>query len=510
MIDAVELERYPADFIDTALIDDLLREAKPPSAPEVAGILAHAREAKGISLSEAAQLLLLEDPELLAEVYATARLVKERIYGKRMVFFAPLYISDYCVNNCVYCGYRHRNEFPRRRLTLDEVRQEVRILESLGHKRLALEAGEDPVHCPIDYVLDVIGAIYETTEDHGEIRRVNVNIAATTVAEYRLLKAAKIGTYVLFQETYHPETYRRMHPSGPKSNYAWHLTAMDRAMEAGIDDVGLGVLFGLYDYRFEVLALLLHARHLEERFGVGPHTISVPRLRPARGVTLDKFPYLVGDEQFKKVVAVLRLAVPYTGMILSTRERPGYRDEVLALGISQLSAGSCTGVGGYRQEYGHDHRAEPLLEHLQDRDLAAPAATAAIPGTATNGTGTCAARSEEAAQFTVEDRRSPDEMIRSLCQGGFLPSFCTACYRRGRTGDRFMRLAKTGQIQNICQPNAILTFKEYLLDYASAETRELGEQVIATHLQEIGNQRVKEETLRRLRRLEQGERDLYF
>ncbi|MBE3583902.1 MAG: [FeFe] hydrogenase H-cluster radical SAM maturase HydG [Limnochordaceae bacterium] len=480
MIDAIELERYSADFIDVALIDELLREATPPTASEVEDILAHAREARGISLSEAARLLLLDDPELLAEMYATARLVKERIYGKRMVFFAPLYISDYCVNNCVYCGYRHHNQFPRRRLTLDDVREEVQILESLGHKRLALEAGEDPVHCPIDYVLDVIRVIYETTQDHGEIRRVNVNVAATTVDEYRLLKAARIGTYVLFQETYHPEVYRRMHPAGPKSNYAWHLTAMDRAMEAGIDDVGLGVLFGLYDYRFEVLALLLHAQHLEERFGVGPHTISVPRLRPAKGVTLDTFPYLVSDEQFKKVVAVLRLAVPYTGMILSTRERPGYRDEVLALGISQLSAGSCTGVGGYRQEYG-------------------------MTG-ATNDAG----EDEEAPQFTVEDHRSPDEMIRSLCHSGFLPSFCTACYRRGRTGDRFMRLAKTGQIQNICQPNAILTFKEYLLDYASPETRELGERVIAAHLQQIGKERVKEETQRRLRRLEQGERDLYF
>lgn len=480
MIDLNELERYPADFIDTALIDDLLREAKPPTASEVADILAHAREARGISLQEAARLLLLEDPELLAEVYAIARLVKERIYGKRMVFFAPLYISDYCVNNCVYCGYKRKNDFPRRRLTLDEVREEVRILESLGHKRLALEAGEDPVNCPIDYVLDVIRVIYETTQDHGEIRRVNVNIAATTVAEYRLLKAARIGTYVLFQETYHPETYRRMHPSGPKSNYAWHLTAMDRAMEASIDDVGLGVLFGLYDYRFEVLALLLHAQHLEERFGVGPHTISVPRLRPAKGVSLEDFPYLVTDEQFKKVVAVLRLAVPYTGMILSTRERPGFRDEVLALGISQLSAGSCTGVGGYRQEYGMVAATQQAEEH------------------------------RESPQFAVEDRRSPDEMIRSLCQAGFLPSFCTACYRQGRTGDRFMRLAKTGQIQNICQPNAILTFKEYLLDYASPRTRELGEQVIAAHLQEIGNERVREETVRRLRRLEQGERDLYF
>jgi 2-iminoacetate synthase len=271
-----------------------------------------------------------------------------------------------------------------------------------------------------------------------------------------------------------------MHPSGPKSNYAWHLTAMDRAMEAGIDDVGLGVLFGLYDYRFEVLALLLHAQHLEERFGVGPHTISVPRLRPAKGVTLDTFPYLVSDEQFKKVVAVLRLAVPYTGMILSTRERPGYRDEVLALGISQLSAGSCTGVGGYRQEYGMAGAANDAVED------------------------------EEAPQFTVEDRRSPDEMIQSLCHSGFLPSFCTACYRQGRTGDRFMRLAKTGQIQNICQPNAILTFKEYLLDYASPATRELGERIIAAHLQEIGKDRVKAETQSRLRRLEQGERDLYF
>lgn len=463
-----------AGFISSEMIRQTIDQGKHVRREEVAEIIAKGREAKGLEPVEAAALLHVENAALLEELYEAARHVKEKIYGKRIVLFAPLYISNYCVNNCVYCGYRRDNQLPRRRLTMEEVADEVRILEDMGHKRLALECGEDPKNCSIDYVLDAIEVIYQTSKENGDIRRVNVNIAATTVDEYRLLKEAGIGTYVLFQETYHPETYRRMHPSGPKSDYQWHTTAMDRAMEAGIDDVGIGVLFGLYDYKFEVLALLYHSLHLEKEFGVGPHTVSVPRLRPAEGVGLDNFPYLVSDDQFKKLVAVIRLAVPYTGIILSTRERPQFREEVIALGVSQISAGSCTGVGGYRKEVESRGNGEP------------------------------------SAQFAVEDHRSPDEIIRNLCQGGYIPSYCTACYRRGRTGDRFMELAKSGEIQNVCQPNAILSFQEYLQDYASEETRRVGEMALDLHLDYITNPRIKERTVALLERVKQGERDLYI
>ena len=469
----VHPESRPADFIDEARIERVLGMAGTPSRARFDEIMSRASEARGISLEDAACLLQVTDPEWLQEMYATAKQVKERIYGKRLVLFAPLYVSNFCVNNCRYCGYRTDNRFRRKRLTLDEVAREVRILESMGHKRLALEAGEDPTNCPIDYVTSVIETIYKTWNENGNIRRVNVNIAATTVDDYRRLKDAKIGTYILFQETYHRGTYRAMH-SGPKQDYDWHTTAHDRAMEAGIDDVGMGVLFGLYDYRFEVLALLEHAAHLEKAFGVGPHTISVPRLRPALGVNYDGFPYLVSDDEFRRLVAVLRLAVPYTGMILSTRERPEFRDQVIATGISQISAGSCTGVGGYSAEETGGHA------------------------------------DEGAAQFTVEDRRSPDEVIRSLADSGYIPSYCTACYRQGRTGDRFMALAKTGEIQNVCAPNAILTFKEYLIDYASEKTRQAGEKAIREHLEAIPSASVRLETERRLALIAEGRRDLYF
>jgi len=465
-----------ADFIPHDVIEDLLREQAHPDPARVRDILQKAREAKGLEPEEVAALIHTWHPELLEEMYAAAHEVKEAIYGKRLVFFAPLYFSNYCVNNCRYCGYRRDNLFPRRRLTLEEVAEEVRVLERMGHKRLALEAGEDPVHCPMEYVVDVIETVYATKEGRGEIRRVNVNIAATTVEEYRLLKQAHIGTYILFQETYHRPTYEYMHPSGPKSDYDWHTTAMDRAMEAGLDDVGLGALFGLYDWRFEVLGLVFHARHLDEKFGVGCHTISVPRLRPATGVDLSQFPYLVSDADFKKLIAILRLAVPYTGMILSTRERPAFRDELFAVGISQISAGSRTGVGAYRQ----DHTT------ASEGELA------------------------EAPQFQVEDLRTPDEVIYSLARSGYIPSFCTACYRRGRTGERFMRLARTGWIQNLCQPNALMTFKEYLEDYASPRTREAGEECIRQHVAEIPHPAVRRKTEERLRLIEQGHRDLYF
>jgi len=461
-----------ASFIDDHRITSTLAKAERPTRGAVDRILAKAALGNGLKSEEVASLLMVEEPRMLEEIFQTALSVKHRIYGDRIVLFAPLYISNHCVNNCAYCGYSQKNEIPRRRLTQDEVAEEVRILQSLGHKRLALEAGEDPVHCDIDYVLDCINTIYTTTQGNGAIRRVNVNIAATSVDNYKRLKDAEIGTYILFQETYHRDTYAQMHQAGPKRNYDWHTTALGRAQEAGIDDVGAGVLFGLYDYRYEVLAMMMHAEALEERHGVGPHTISVPRLKKAAGMDLSNFPYLVTDEQFKKLVAILRLAVPYTGMILSTRETPEIREEVLKLGISQISAGSCTGVGGY-----HD---------------------SVQPGAA------------RVPQFETGDPRSPDEVLRWLCEDGYLPSYCTACYRQGRTGDRFMALAKSGQIQNLCQANALMTFQEFLEDYASPETRAVGAQTIANHIDRIPNEKAREVTKQRLERIKQGERDLYF
>lgn len=470
-IPKTEIEK--CDFIPDATIMKILSDTKEPDSRDISDIVDKAKEAKGLSPDEVGKLLNVRSDPNLEVLYDAAREVKEKIYGKRIVLFAPLYFSSFCVNNCAYCGYRRDNEFRRQKLSREEVMEEVRVLEAMGHKRLALECGEDPVNCPIEYVEEVIQAVYDTKLDRGSIRRVNVNIAATTVQDYKRLKAANIGTYILFQETYHRPTYKLMHPQGPKSSYNWHLGAMDRAMEAGIDDVGIGALLGLYDYRYEVLGLIYHALHLEERFGVGPHTISVPRLRPARGVTLETFPYLMADGDFKKIVAILRLAVPYTGIILSTRERPGFRDEVIKVGVSQISAGSQTGVGAYR----HEHRAD-----LED----------------------------EVPQFAVDDNRTPDEIIAGLAKSGYIPSYCTACYRQGRTGDRFMEFAKTGEIQNLCQPNAILTFKEYLLDYASDSTRRTGEEAIKAHLEMIPSEKVRKETEKRLARLEQGERDFYF
>lgn len=463
-----------ADFIDGALILKLLDGAKAATRETAAGIIKKAEAARGLSPEEVAVLLQVEDRELLENIFLTASRIKENIYGRRLVFFAPLYISNYCINNCVYCGYRRDNKFRRHRLSRQEIIQEVKVLENMGHKRLALECGEDPVNCSIDYVVEALETIYSVKEKNGSIRRVNVNIAATTVEHYQRLKEAKIGTYILFQETYHRPTYDRAHPSGPKSNYDWHTCAMDRAIAGGIDDVGLGVLFGLYDYKYEVMALLLHALHLEAVYGVGPHTISVPRLRPAAGVDVNSFPYLVLDADFKKLVAIIRLAVPYTGMLISTRECPEFRDELLSVGISQLSAGSSTGVGGYHR----DHAG--------------------------------AAESDEAPQFKLEDHRSLDEVISRVCRSGYIPSFCTACYRSGRTGDRFMPLAKNGQIQNVCQPNAILTFKEYLLDYALPETRQAGDKAIAKHLEYIASRTVLQEVEYRMEKITQGDRDLFF
>ncbi len=468
----------PADFINDTEILSSLEEAKSLAGEEavVRSILEKARSCKGLTHREAAVLLEVTDKEILAEIYSSARVIKEKIYGNRIVLFAPLYISNYCVNNCEYCGYKQSNQdFVRRKLSKDELADEVRVLQGLGHKRLVIEAGEDPVQCDIDYVVDAIKTVYSVKVDNGSIRRVNINIAATTIEDYQKLREAEIGTYILFQETYHRPTYAALHHNGPKRDYDWHTTAMDRAQMGGIDDVGVGVLYGLYDHKYDTIAMLMHAEHLEERFGVGPHTVSVPRLREADNVNLKTYPFLVKDDEFKQLVAVLRLSVPYAGMILSTREEPSFRDEVIQLGISQVSAGSSTGVGGY-------------MEAKQG----------------------LAGMSKEKPQFEVGDHRSPEEIIRGLCRDGYVPSYCTACYREGRTGDRFMRLAKSGQIHNVCQPNSLLTFKEYLLDYADEETRALGEEIIRRGLDDIPKEAARKITKDRLQRLENGERDLRF
>lgn len=440
----------------------------------VINILKKAELAKGLSFEEAAVLIQVEDLEILEQMALTAQKIKETIYGKRIVLFAPLYIGNYCVNECQYCGYQIGNtDLSRRKLSMEEIDMEVDALLAMGHKRIVLEAGEHPLEHPISYVLDCMDRVYQYENQKGEkIRRINVNIAATTEKEYRMLKEANIGTYILFQETYHRPTYEFMHPKGPKANYDWHTSAMHRAMAGGIDDVGIGVLFGLYDYQYETIAMLMHAEHLEKTMGVGPHTLSVPRLRPAAGVTLEKYPHLVDDKSFKKIVMVLRIAVPYAGMILSTREEPGFRDEVLALGISQISSGSCTGVGGYQASQNQDVNEKP--------------------------------------QFEVGDHRTPEEIIQQLCQNGYIPSYCTACYREDRTGDRFMELAKSGQIQNVCQPNALLTLEEYLLDHADENTSRIGRRLLEEELQKIPNSNVLELTKKRLEDLRNGKRDLYF
>jgi len=469
------MTKSEVSFIKETDVNHILAEAARAPINLQAKVLSKAEQAKGLSPFEAAILLAAEDEDLLSEIFRVAALVKEAIYGKRVVLFAPLYLSNYCINNCRYCGYRKDNDFPRRKLSMAEIVAEVKVLENMGHKRLAIECGEDPINCPIDYVLEALDTIYRVKDKKGSIRRVNVNVAATTAENYRLLKQAGIGTYILFQETYHAPTYTYMHPSGPKAGYVWHATAMHRAMEAGLDDVGFGVLYGLYDYRFETIAMLMHALELERVFGVGPHTISVPRLKPAAGVEIDSFRYKVEDRDFKKLVAVLRLAVPYTGIILSTREKADLRQELLTAGVSQISAGSCTGVGGYSRE----HRAE-------------------CEGT------------KEITQFQVEDHRNPDEVLAGLCSAGFIPSYCTACYRQGRTGDRFMVLAKKGEIQNVCQPNAILTFQEFLEDYASPCTREIGAKTIQKHLEDIASPAVREATVKRLQQIKEGQRDFYF
>lgn len=438
-------------------------------------IIAKAEECRGLAHREAAVLMECSEPDLLDRIYSLARQIKRKLYGNRIVMFAPLYLSDWCINGCVYCPYHAKNRrIPRRKLSQDEIRAEVTALQDMGHKRLAIESGEDPVHNPIEYILESIATIYGTHHRNGAIRRVNVNIAATTVENYRKLKEAGIGTYILFQETYNRKNYEKLHPSGPKSDYAWHTEAMDRAMQGGIDDVGIGVLFGLDTWRYDLVGLLMHAEHLEARFGVGPHTISVPRICPADGIDTGDFPNAVPDDIFCRIVAVLRLAVPYTGMIISTRESEKVRAKVLELGISQISGGSRTSVGGYADSGGSRHI---------DNDT---------------------------AQFDISDRRALDEVVGWLLDLGHIPSFCTACYREGRTGDRFMSLVKRGKIADCCQPNALMTLMEYLHDYASAQTKEKGLAAIRKEMENISNDKVRKLTARHLEEIMNGQRDFRF
>ena len=466
--------KNPEEFINHEEILETLSyaEANKHNVELIDQIIAKAKERKGLSHREAAVLLDCDIEEKNEEIYALAEQIKKDFYGNRIVMFAPLYLSNYCVNGCTYCPYHLKNKhIARKKLTQEEVRQEVIALQDLGHKRLALEAGEDPVNNPIEYILECIDTIYSIKHKNGEIRRVNVNIAATTVENYRKLKAAGIGTYILFQETYHKKSYLELHPTGPKHDYDYHTTAMDRAMEAGIDDVGIGVLFGLDKYRYEFAGLLMHAEHLEAAYGVGPHTISVPRLCPADDIDTNDFDNGINDDIFAKLVACIRIAVPYTGMIVSTRESQKSRERVLHLGISQISGGSKTSVGGY---------AEPEPEE------------------------------ENSAQFDLSDTRSLDDIVKWLMEMGYIPSFCTACYREGRTGDRFMSLCKSGQIQNCCHPNALMTLKEFLMDYASEDTKAIGEKLIEAELANIPKDKVRDICKDHLEKIEQGIRDFRF
>jgi 2-iminoacetate synthase len=468
------MSKKAEEFIDDGEIKDTIAYALENKSNKelIDNIIKKAEMMQGISHKEAAVLLECDLEEENERMYQLAKEIKNKFYGNRIVMFAPLYLSNYCVNGCVYCPYHHQNKhIARKKLTQEEIRNEVIALQDMGHKRLALEAGEDPVNNPIDYILECINTIYSIKHKNGAIRRVNVNIAATTHEDYRKLKEAGIGTYILFQETYKKENYEQLHPTGPKHNYAYHTEAMDRAMEAGIDDVGLGVLFGLNLYRYDFVGMLMHAEHLEAALGVGPHTISVPRIRPADDIDPEDFTDSISDEIFEKIVAVLRIAVPYTGMIVSTRESRETREKVLQLGISQLSGGSRTSVGGYAQE-----------EEKEDNS----------------------------SQFDVEDKRTLDQVVNWLLELGFIPSFCTACYREGRTGDRFMKLVKSGQIANCCQPNALMTLKEYLEDYAGEDTKKKGEQLIINELEHVTNEKVKAIAKDYLAQVQEGKRDFRF
>lgn len=462
------------EFINHEEILETLRYAEENKHNEalIAQILEKAKKRKGLEHREAMVLLDCDIEEKNQEIYALAEQIKKDFYGNRIVMFAPLYLSNYCVNGCVYCPYHAKNKhISRKKLTQEEIRKEVIALQDMGHKRLALETGEDPVNNPIEYVLESIKTIYSIKHKNGAIRRVNVNIAATTVENYRKLKEAGIGTYILFQETYHKESYEKLHPTGPKHNYAYHTEAMDRAMEGGIDDVGIGVLFGLELYRYEFAGLLMHAEHLEAVHGVGPHTISVPRIRRADDIDPETFDNGIDDDTFAKIVACIRISVPYTGMIVSTRESQTCRERVLHLGVSQISGGSRTSVGGY---------VEPEAED------------------------------DNSAQFDVSDNRSLDEVVNWLMHLGYIPSFCTACYREGRTGDRFMSLCKSGQIQNCCHPNALMTLKEYLMDYASEDTRKIGLKLIEKEIPNVPREKTREILEYHLKEIEDGQRDFRF
>ncbi len=458
------------EFINHEEILETLKYAEENKHNEalITELIEKAKLRKGLSHREASVLLECDIEEKNQEIYALAEQIKKDFYGNRIVMFAPLYLSNYCVNGCTYCPYHLKNKhIPRKKLSQEEIKREVIALQDMGHKRLALEMGEDPVNNPIEYILECIDTIYSIKHKNGEIRRVNVNIAATTVENYRKLKEAGIGTYILFQETYHKESYLELHPTGPKHDYAYHTEAMDRAMEGGIDDVGIGVLFGLDKYRYEFAGLLMHAEHLEAVWGVGPHTISVPRLRNADDIDINTFTNGISDDIFAKIVACIRIAVPYTGMIISTRESQSCRERVLHLGVSQISGGSRTSVGGY---------AEPEPEE------------------------------EDSSQFEVSDTRTLDDVVKWLMEMDYVPSFCTACYREGRTGDRFMSLCKSGQIQNCCHPNALMTLKEYLTDYASKETKEVGDKLIEKEIATIPNEKVRKIVMENLRAIEEDNR----
>ena len=461
------------EFIDDNEIKETLKYAdeNKDNLKLVDEILEKAKLRKGLSHREASVLLACDNEEKIKEMYDLAEQIKKDFYGNRIVMFAPLYLSNYCVNGCLYCPYHLKNKhIARKKLTQEEIRNEVIALQDMGHKRLAIESGEDPVNNPIEYILESIKTIYSIKHKNGAIRRVNVNIAATTVENYRKLKEAGIGTYILFQETYDKKAYEYLHPTGPKHNYAYHTEAMDRAMEGGIDDVGIGVLFGLDKYRYEFAGLLMHAEHLEAVHGVGPHTISVPRVKRADDIDPTEFDNSLSDEMFCKLAALIRISVPYTGMIVSTRETPEVRDKIIRLGVSQISGGSRTSVGGYTEKE----------------------------------------RPHDTEQFDVSDNRTLDEVVRWLMTKGYIPSFCTACYREGRTGDRFMSLCKSGQIQNCCHPNALMTLKEYLVDYASQETKEIGDKLIEKEIDNIGKDAIKEQVRKQLVQIENGTRDLYF
>ena len=462
--------KHAEEFINHEEILETLAyaEENKDNLPLIDSIIEKAKKRKGLNHREASVLLACSDEEKNQEIYRLAEQIKKDFYGNRIVMFAPLYLSNYCVNGCTYCPYHMKNKhIARKQLSQEEIRKEVIALQDMGHKRLALEAGEDPVRNTMEYYLESIKTIYSIKHKNGAIRRVNINIAATTVDNYRLLKETGIGTYILFQETYHKESYLQLHPTGPKHNYDYHTEAMDRAMEGGIDDVGIGVLFGLDKYRYEFAGLLMHAEHLEAAFGVGPHTISVPRLRHADDIDADAFDNGIDDDTFAKIVACIRIAVPYTGMIISTRESQTCRERVLHLGVSQISGGSRTSVGGYCEPEPEDAKSE---------------------------------------QFDVSDRRTLDEVVHWLMELGYIPSFCTACYREGRTGDRFMSLCKSGQIQNCCHPNALMTLKEYLMDYASPATKALGNQLIEREVLNVPNEKARAVVLKNLRLIEQDNR----